>query len=403
LLLSSFRDSVMANLTYWQSRVDEISDPALRDLIPESQNIYRAVEFGLALPESWRLAADLLLDLNYFIVHGGNWRPWQILIQKALSQCGDEDGVLTLRLLDCSGDYSRRIRDWESALQAHRQEVSLAKKLGKKDCLAQAHYNLGMLYWRQRQYERAADYARRALSGFKAVGATDRQWGGMYTVLGLIDYGRGNYSGAISYHLRAVGYFRETDFTVLLARSLVNLALAQEAGGEIEPAMASYQEARALLEKTDYEMDKVRIDLSLGSLFFNTNRFGEAEEAYMRAYSPYLKRSGLVYLLGLATNNLGNVYLEQGRVKEAESILRESLAIWKRTSAPLQTANTTGTLGKALAVQGKDLEALSCFDLALAGAEAFAEDGWAQLLVEEFQGERAELLARKKSAGQVDE
>lgn len=401
--ISRFRGSILANLTYWQGRVDELADPALRDLIAETQNIYRAVEFGLALPEAWRPAANLLLDLNYFIVHSGNWRPWQLLIQKALSQCGDEDGGMKLRLLDCSGDYFRRVRDWESALQAHQQEVSLARKLGKKDCLAQAFYNLGVLYWRQRQYETAAGYARQALSGFEAVGATDRQWGGMYAVLGLIDYGRGNSGEAVGHHSRAVDYFRKTDYTVLLARSLLNLALAQEANGEIDPAMVSYQEARALLEKTDYEMDKVRIDLSLGSLFFNTGRFDEAEEAYLRAYSPYLKRSSLVYLLGLATNNLGNVYLEQGRLEEAESILRESLVLWKRASAPLQTANTTGTLGKALAVQGKDLEALSCLDLALAGAEAFPEDGWAKQLIEEFKGERAELLARKKGAGQVGE
>jgi tetratricopeptide (TPR) repeat protein len=248
----------------------------------------------------------------------------------------------------------------------------------------------------------AEEYAQQALLGFQEVGATERQLGGVHTVLGLIAYGRGRYAEAIKSHSQAVAHFRKTEFAVLLARSLVNLALAQEAGADIDAAMAGYHEARAILENSAYEMDKTRIELSLGSLLFNTNRFEKAEEAYLRAYSPYLKRSGLVYFQGLATNNLGNVYLEQGRIKEAEAILRQSLALWERANASLQGANTTGALGKALAAQGQVVEAMSCFDLAVAGAESFAEDGWAKLILAEFGEERAKLLNKMKGAGQVD-
>ena len=399
---TSFCHNVSANLNFWQNKVDQIADPALQELSADGQNIYRAVEFGLALPETWRSAAGLALDLHYFIEHSGSWRPWQILLQKALRWCEQTDAGLKLRLLDRSGDYYRRDRDWEASLRAHRQEESLARKLGKKDRLAQAQHNLAILFWRMRQYEDAATNARQALAGFQEIEGSDRQMGGVYTILGLIDYGRGNYAKAISAHSQAVAYFRKTDFKVLLARSLVNLALAQEGGGDIAGAKASYEEARAILKDTDYEMDKSRIDLSLGSLLFNTQQIEEAEQAYLRAYSPYLKRSGLVYYQGLATNNLGNVYLEQDRFGEAEVILRESLALWERANAPLQAANSTGALGKALAAQGKMLEAMTCFDLAIAGAEAFPEDEWAKQVLKEFQEERSKLLDKKRSAGQVN-
>jgi tetratricopeptide (TPR) repeat protein len=399
--IPDFHSSISTNLAYWQGLVDRSDDPALPELIPERRNIYRAVEFGLALPETWRSAADLILDLHYFIEHSGNWRSWQILLQRALQKCVGEDGELRLCLLDRSGGYYRQDRDWASSLAAHREEEALARLLAKPDGLAKAYYNLSLLYWRQRQYDEAAENARKALAGFQEIGSAERQMGGAYSILGLIEYGRGYYPDSVRHHLRSVAFFRKTGFSVLLARSLVNLALAQEANGEIPAAMASYEEARSILDGTAYEMDKTRIELSLGSLLFNTDRFDEAEEAYLRAYSPFLKRSGLVYFQGLATNNLGNVYLEQGRLIEAEALLRESLSLWKRANAPLQTANTTGTLGKVLAARGLPEEALACLEQAIAGAEAFPEDGWAKQILQEYQEALTELIRQISAAGRV--
>lgn len=380
-----------------------LSDPAFPELIPDSQNMFRAVEFGLARPETWQAAAELILELRYFIDHSGDWRPWQKLLQKALARCGAEEVTLNIHLLDHSGHLYRRDRDWESSLAAHREEERLARELGRKDLLAQAHYNMATLYWRQREYETAANYSESALAGFGEVGATERQMGGALTNAGLIDYGRGNYAAAVEAHSQAAAHFRNTDFVVLLARSLINLALAQEAAGEIEGAMTSYLEARLILQQTGYEMEKARLELSLGTLLVNLGRSEEAEEAYLRAYSAYLKRSGHLYLQGLATNNLGHVYIEQGRFGEAETILRESLAIWQRANVGLQKANTTGSLAKALAAQGRTAEALSCYDEAIAGVSAFPDDGWARQLLGEFQQEKAELQTKQIENGQAGE
>lgn len=148
-------------------------------------------------------------------------------------------------------------------------------------------------------------------------------------------------------------------------------------------------------------MDKTRLELSLGSLLFNSGCFAEAEAAYLRAYSPYLKRSGLLYFQGLATNNLGNVYLEQGRLGEAEAILGESLAFWRRAQAGLQLANTRGTMAKAYAAQGRMAEAMAAYREAIEGAEAFVDDGWARQIVEEFRKEEAALLEKGEERGQA--
>lgn len=398
---AQFTESIAANLRYWCGRVAASEDPALYELIPDHLNMHRALAFGLELPSTWRQAAELLLSLNYAIEHSGSWRNWQELLQKALALCGEEDGLLKVQLLDHSVQYYRQDRDWDAALAANREQERLAAALDRPELLAQALLNFSMLTWRQRNYDAAEQYGQQSLAAFKGVTATERQMGGLYTVLGLIDYGRGNYVKAIAAHKHAVAHFRRTKFLVLLARSLINLALALEAGGDVAAATAAYLEARSLLEGSAYEMDKTRLELSLGSLLFNSGCFAEAEAAYLRAYSPYLKRSGLLYFQGLATNNLGNVYLEQGRLGEAEAILGESMAFWRRAQAGLQLANTRGTMAKAYAAQGRMAEAMAAYREAIEGAEAFVDDGWARQILEEFRKEEAALLEKGEERGQA--
>jgi tetratricopeptide (TPR) repeat protein len=211
-------------------------------------------------------------------------------------------------------------------------------------------------------------------------------------MIGLADYGRGDYTRAMPTLGRAVAHFRRSAHIVLLARSLINFALAQEGEGHMEEALQSYLEARLILSDTKYELDKARIELSLGTLLLNSGRTQEAEDAFLRAYSPYLRHSGLTFFQGLATNNLGNVYLAQGRLAEAEALLRESVALWCRAGGQVQLANTLGTLAETLAAQGRVDEALAGYEDALKRLATFPNDKWACHLLEKFGKARAALL-----------
>ncbi len=395
-----FVRSVAANLAYWNGKITESEDPTLREVIPESQNIYRAIEFGLALDSTRFQAAELIVALEALIEPSGAWRSWQLLIQDSLRRCGNSDQFLTLRLLDLSGVCYRKLRNWNAARAAYLEEERVALELGVADHVARAHHGLGTLYWRMREYDTAMHYSLLALAEFQALNAEARLMGGVQANIGLIEYGRGQYVAATEALQRAVGHFRRANNSDLLARSLVNLALAQEGAGKIECATESYLEARSILEQTGWEIDKARLELSLGALYFHLNRFDEAEQSFLRAYSPYLKRSGQSYLLGLATNNLGAVYIEKREFARAEVMLQQSLSYWASANAPLQTANTTGNLGKVHAAQGRYTDALEGYDLAITSAEAFPDDGYARFILEEFKGEKKQLLQKIEREGQ---
>jgi tetratricopeptide (TPR) repeat protein len=391
---------VSANLTFWRGKIAESEDATVQELIPEGLNIYRAIEFGLALENTWRQAAELIAELEPFIEPSGAWRSWLALLQKAIARCGPREQELTLSLLNLCGLCYRKLREWDASLAAYLEEERMALEMGADEHVARAHFGLGTLYWRLREYDTAADYAQRALAGFQAVHAGERLIGGAQVNIGLIEYGRGRFETAVEALESAVGHFRRANYPVLLARSLVNLALAQDAAGEREAAGKCYLEARSILEPTGYEIEKTRLELSLGALYFNAGRFQEAEECFLRAYSPYLQRSGPPYLLGLATNNLGAVYLELGELERAETMLERSVSHWRTARSGLQLANTTGNLGKVRAAQGRYAEAVEKFDSAISSAEAFTDDRYASFILEEFQGEKESVLQAIEREGQ---
>ena len=390
---SVFQQSIAANLHYWLARIDGIVDPALDELGPEHDNLIRAVQFGLALEPLWTDAADLVLKLHYFVEYGGYWHAWIPMIEEALAKCGEREVGLETRLLDQLGQLYRHERNWQAAEAAHERELLLAEQIACKSLLAQANLNFSQLHWRKREYEQAGGHAATALEYFEQSDATERQMGAVFTMIGLADYGRGDYTAAMPALEKAVAHFRRTDHTVLMARSLINLALAQEGEGDRAQALASYLEARAILADTRYELDKSRVELSLGTLMLNSGKVQEAEDAFSRAYSPYLRHSGLTFFQGLATNNLGNVYLAQGRLAEAEALLRESIDLWRRADGQVQLANTLGTLAETLGAQGRIDEALASYDEALGVLARFPNDNWASYLLQKFDMARSALAA----------
>ena len=133
-----------------------------------------------------------------------------------------------------------------------------------------------------------------------------------------------------------------------------------------------------ILESTAHELDKVRVELTLGTLFMNLNRLEEAEEAYKRANSPALRRIGDTYLMALQANNLGTVYLAMGRLQDAERAFSDSIALWHRSAGRIMLANTLGNMGETKLAMNRPDEALPYLDQAITIAREFPDDGWAR-------------------------
>jgi tetratricopeptide (TPR) repeat protein len=70
---------------------------------------------------------------------------------------------------------------------------------------------------------------------------------------------------------------------------------------------------------------------NLGGLYRNQGKLKEAEEMYRRALAGYEKALGTDHTPTLnAVNNLGSLYANQGKLKEAEEMFQRGLADTRR-------------------------------------------------------------------------
>ncbi len=111
---------------------------------------------------------------------------------------------------------------------------------------------------------------------------------------------------------------------------------------------------------------------NLGVLYLVQGRLVEAEEMYRRALTGYEKTLGPDHISTLNTvNNLGVLYRVQGRLVEAKEMYRRALTGYEKTLGPdlTSTLDTVNNLGLLYAKQGKLVEAEGMYRRALTGCE----------------------------------
>lgn len=389
----AFLHSVAANLDYWRQRTQNLPESQFSELQADWPNLVRAVNFSLDLPPLWAPTSDLALQMFEFVERRAHWRDWINVLERVRAAAASQPQPLSWKLLDHLG-YLYRL-DWQipAAVEAHRAAEALALEAGDQAGVAHARFNLCEDYRYQRDYTPAEALGQSALEIFQALAAPEAQRAAVLNALGLIAHARGESALACTRLEHALELYRRLDRPTDLARVLKNQALALEGCGQKDAALQHYLESRQILDGTTSELDKVQLELSVGTLYFNQGRLAEAEAAFQRADSPYLKQSGITYYQALTANNLGNVFLGQGRLTEAEAALRHSLALWRATTDGLMLANTLGTLGELLAQQGQAAAAIPFYEEAVTLLANYPEDAWGCRLLAKFTAQRNGLAA----------
>ncbi|WPJ65110.1 hypothetical protein SMAC4_13869 [Sordaria macrospora] len=111
---------------------------------------------------------------------------------------------------------------------------------------------------------------------------------------------------------------------------------------------------------------------NLGLLYSDQSRLKEAETMYQRALEGYEKALGPDHTSTLSTvGNLGNLYSDQGRLKEAETMYQRALEGKEKALGPdhTSTLHTVSNLGNLYLNQGQLKEAETMYQRALEGYE----------------------------------
>ena len=386
-----FRESVTANLSYWQKHTRKNDWQTINH---ERQNIYRAIRFGLYITTCWRQTAELMLQLFVLIEQNGYWAEWLPLLEELLERCEQQDVALRGQILDQLGIFYRYNQQLDQALATHQEELQLGRNQQDKWRQAHAYINLGVVYRQLRCFDQADANIHLAAQTFQAIDAPSVKHAFVAQEWGLLAQDQQQWSTAEAYYNEATALWRAIDAPFYLANCLKLLGEALIPQQKIPAAKVAFDEALQIFRKTQNELDQSRLLNELGILYLEEGDAHKARQLLFEADSPFLRQSGSIYDQAIVTNNLGNIYLAQDDVEAAANAFQRSIALWEMCEDKLQLANALGGFAEVQAAQGKIKLAQKSYNRAIALTYDFPDDIWAQQLQQRMTQEKEALSPR---------
>jgi tetratricopeptide (TPR) repeat protein len=382
---AQFCESIAANMTYWRRRVNDLDEDDSRAFAGEEQNLFRAVKFGLELPQTWQDTAELIVDCWNLVKDHSFGTEWIPVLEAVVAGSDENNLDLKAQALDQLGILYRRNRQFNAALVAHEQEEQIGRELGDEFRLAQAAMRFGETYWRLRQNDKAASCTMTALKILLDLKADPNLVATCYHILGTINQNRGDLDESEKQLRRALDLRREHGETLHVARTLMNLGMTLDSADRFEEAITCYEEAKDLFNTINNEFEVARVEHCLGTLHYYQGNLDDAEAAFRRADSPYMRKQGRPYDRALTKMNLANVLLAQGRINEAEKYWQACIQEWRLVDSRLMLANSLSGLAETYVEQGKFEEVIPLYEEALAIVIQHPDDIFAQRLRKRFE------------------
>lgn len=369
---------VKKHIAYWQYHLETLSPTQIQHLDIDRHNIFQAIQNSLMLPEeevtpelqvAWHSLSETLFRFVEQRGYGHEWKP--ILVR--LTAKFHLDKPLYCHLLIRLGEIHRLTFSFSEAIDSLQQALRLATEIDDDWLMARSHFHLGSTHYQLRLYEEAKQHGETSLTLFTQGETSGREFAATHNLLGLIYRVLGNFTASANHLHQAIIIWREKKQYPELARTLNNLARTLQEQGQYDEALVCFQEAKKALKGTASELDRTLILLSEGTLFFEQDRYDEAEAAFNRIDLIYLQETHHLYYEALTLNNLANVNLVRKEYLEAEKRLQTCYTRWQQLGDDIEAAKTLCLLADAATGLGNE-EAVKTFCLeSLAKLEPYGD------------------------------
>ncbi|MCF8235167.1 MAG: tetratricopeptide repeat protein [Bacteroidales bacterium] len=215
-----------------------------------------------------------------------------------------------------TGNVYRFQGNTDSALAYYEKALNFRREIGDASPLADSYYGLGYLYYAQNQYYKALDYCLNALAIYEEQQNKSRQ-ALTLNVIGIIYDGLGDIEKAKQYGQRALNINQELNEQRATANSLNNLANLYSKEENYQQALQTYQEALDIYQELNSIAEMATITANLGIVNYELKNYQKAIELCNEAISLTEKVSIEVGKIGPYIT-MANIYLETGRIKNAE-------------------------------------------------------------------------------------
>ncbi len=253
------------------------------------------------------------------------------------------------------GDVRYRLGEFEAAGDAYK--LSLRHVAGDRVEQARLLLKEALIPWRLGRYSQAL---RRVTRGLRAIEGLDdaaavRERANLFARKAVIKQRQGKPVEAIEWCKRTIEVAEGTAAKEALAQAQYVLDWAYATLGRFDEAVYSAR-ALAIYEELGNLERQGAILNNLGAIAYYQAKWTEAVGFYERAENVW-ERSGDRWSASFATVNRAEVLLDQGRLADAEPLMRESLRIARASGSGPRIGETARYLGLLLARVGRFDEA----------------------------------------------
>jgi len=218
--------------------------------------------------------------------------------------------------------------------------------------VANAHFHLGRVAWRQGRYEAAIASYEEARSLAVQLG-DDEIRARAENGIGAVHYARGAYAQARASYGVALDYTREPS---LRAKIVLNLGVIANIEGDLETARSHYQRSRSIFQENNDAAGEALALHNIGMLHADRGEWEEADEAYARCLQ-LSEEQGNRQMVANVLLNRSELSIERGNFEEAIANCDLALSIYSAIGDEVGR-------GEALRWRGHAQRNMGLFDVA---------------------------------------
>jgi CHAT domain-containing protein/tetratricopeptide (TPR) repeat protein len=304
---------------------------------------------------------DNLNGLGAAYVHLNTFELAEPPLQRALTRSqrsnykvGQAEALLTL-------SQGQNFKNHIVALETAQKALALSEALGDKTGIARTYTQIGECYTALHSLDDSKQSYQSALALWIELRNPEGQASALIA-MGFIEYRRGDWEKAISFHTEAAGLLTDKSDPMKLGQVAIGLGEAFIASGTPETGLTYYKrglEYYRQTQKPDY------ISYAIWGIGRTNYLLGNYTEAIKHLQSALDLETKDSIQAALCHMFLARVYLATGEYGVALDHLKTALPIYERTINPKEVAQVRGLMGQVYQQQGDSARARQYYKEAL--------------------------------------
>ncbi|MCD6066254.1 MAG: rsbP [Bacteroidetes bacterium] len=245
-------------------------------------------------------------------------------LRRIIPAMSDDDTMKCRNLNSLAFEYS--YIDLDSGMRIALKALEIAEKTNHLPSKANVYNTMGTIYHDEGNFQKAVECY--TTSRKYAEETNDGQMMAVvYANMGNTYESIGDYANAKHYMFESFRIFRERKDTKRFAGSYLNIGILYSEDGDLDSAMYFFNEALKYPIKNKGIL--ANLHSSMATCLRRQNKLKEAEQELLIALA-IVREMRSEYYEASYSNELANIYIEQGKYDEAEKLARKSLAYAKQ-------------------------------------------------------------------------